>query len=149
MYSLHIVGVIFALFGKHLQYEEAVIDIAEKSIEECFKILNDSENTNAGSVKSQLAFFFHGALSLVAENLTEKQDRSSVHTWTKLMLLYRSNKVFSDQNIREPKFRNTTIYFEHFRERAIFNNIRNVKEYFIKHPEELTSLISLIDKGIN
>jgi hypothetical protein len=74
--------------------------------------------------------------------------REAVHTWVKLMLMYRMNKVFSDQNIKEPKFRETMLYYEHFREKAVFNNVSNVKEYFINHPQELTELVKVVDNAI-
>lgn len=75
-------------------------------------------------------------------------EREAVHTWVKLMLMYRMNKVFSDQNIKEPKFRETMLYYEHFREKAIFNNVSNVKEYFIGHSQELTELVKIVDNAI-
>ena len=61
------------------------------------------------------------------------------------MLVYRLNKVFSDQNIKEPKYRNTMLHYEVYRERCIFSNVINVKNYFIKNADELTDLIKLID----
>ena len=63
--------------------------------------------------------------------------------------MYRVNKVFSDQNLKQPKFRQTMLFYEHFRERAIFNNVGSVKEYFNGNIQELTDIIKLIDNGIS
>lgn len=65
------------------------------------------------------------------------------------MLMYRVNKVFSDQNLKEPKFRQTMLFFEHFRERAIFNNVQHVTRYLTEHINELTEIIKLIDTGVS
>jgi hypothetical protein len=45
-------------------------------------------------------------------------------------MLYRINKVFADQNTDDTRFRETISFWEHFRQRAIFNNVDNVKDYF-------------------
>jgi hypothetical protein len=99
-------------------------------------------------MKSQLAFFLHGTLCFFTEDLTFSMNKTAIHTWVKLMLMYRMNKVFSDQNIKEPGFRNTMIYYEHFRERAVFKNVTNVRRYFQEHLDELTELVRHVDNGI-
>lgn len=62
------------------------------------------------------------------------------------MINFRINKVFSDQNIKDSRYRETMIYFEHFKERAVFNNVGNVCDYFKQHLDELTEIIWAVDK---
>jgi len=49
------------------------------------------------------------------------------------MILLRINKVFSDQNLKDTRFRETMIFYSQFRLRAIFKNVDNVKNYYIKN----------------
>lgn len=60
-------------------------------------------------------------------------DDKSVQLLTKLIILFRINKVFSDQNIKDTRYRETMIFWDHFREKAIFNNVDNLKNYFVNH----------------
>ena len=121
-------------------------------IERCYTEYEKFVKENASadtSVKSQLGFFLHGALSFYTEDLTFELDKASIHTWMKLMILYRVNKVFSDQTNECAKYRTTMEYYEFYRDRAIFKNVINVKNYFKNHLNELTELVRLVDSGIS
>lgn len=65
------------------------------------------------------------------------------------MLLYRVNKVYSDQNAECAKYRTTMEYYEFYRERAIFKNVINVKNYLKEHLNELTDLVRFADNDIS
>jgi hypothetical protein len=41
------------------------------------------------------------------------------------------------------------IFFDHYRERAVFNNVENAKQYFIKNLSELTEVIKTVDRDIS
>jgi hypothetical protein len=69
-------------------------------------------------------------LSCYTENITKDKEAKSIQIWTKIMILLRINKVFSDQNIKDTRFRETMIFYDHFRCRAVFKNVDNAKEYF-------------------
>lgn len=109
-----------------------MIDIASLCFEE-FQKFSSENRTTSNSIKSQLAFFLHGTLSFFTEDLTHSLDKRAVHLWLKLMIMFRCYKVFSDQNIKEPKFRDIMLYYDHYRERAIHNNIKNAQQYFLEH----------------
>jgi len=72
-------------------------------------------------------------LACYIEDITQDMDDKSIQLWVKLMILLRINKVFSDQNLKDTRFRETMIFYDHFRERAVFKNVDNVKNYFIKN----------------
>jgi hypothetical protein len=81
--------------------------------------------------------------------MTEDLHKGSIFLWVKLHLLYRINKVFSDQNLKDKRYRETMLFFEFYRERSIFNNIENVLRYFKDNPSDLTSIVEIIDADIH
>ena len=62
-------------------------------------------------------------------DLTSWADPQAVHLWAKLHIHYRVNKIFSDQNLKDTRYRNATDWYSHLRDRAIFANIDHVLSY--------------------
>lgn len=69
LYSLHIIGKIISLFAKELHLEHLAVAIADHCYNEYerFRLENP---TGDNSIKSQLAFFLHGALTFYTEEIT-------------------------------------------------------------------------------
>ena len=62
-------------------------------------------NSSDNAVKSQIAYFLHGLFSFFNEDCTLDLNREMICLWTKIHLLYRISKIFSDQNIKDQRYR--------------------------------------------
>jgi hypothetical protein len=67
------------------------------------------------NIKSQISYFLHGMLSCYTEDITKNMDNNSVQTFAKLIILFKINKVFSDQNVKDTRYRETMVFWDHFR----------------------------------
>jgi hypothetical protein len=41
------------------------------------------------------------------------------------------------------------MFFDHYRERAVFNNVENVKDFFLSNLQNLTQIIKIVDQDIS